>query len=628
MNKVLQAVTDVFKGGVRAFSRYPVSIITAFIVAVISSIYIENITFIEGKLLQSLQLSLIFGGVLGMAISASIQKFEVDFKNKIFMYTMGIVTIAGVFFSLYLPSGDLNGVTISRVVAATIIFYIIFLVIPSYKNEKYDFNQTIFMNIKAFFISGIYGLVILLGLYFVAFAVGSLIYTEMSSNIYGHIGILSLFLGYAFYLGHLPYFCKDEKDEIIEKAIKNPKFIEILIQFILIPIMVILSVVLLIWVGRILILQTWPEFMLVAGIFTAYSLFGILIYMLVSHYEAPISKVYRKIFPFAALIFLVFEGIDISLQISKSGIKTDVYFIILAWLFAVTSCALFVFVNAQKNRVIAYVAIGLIVVSVMPVVGVKDLPLNMQTARLESLLVKNQMFENQNPQSLQSPKIKPSSNVSREDKIAITDAVNFLINQTSSNQYVGTTKHLDSPIWLDKSATNPLIFKATFGFDQTYLYATAPLPSDSNMANVSLENQAIDISGYQYVLKINEGIDNGITIRGTDGDYIVKYLGLNNTERSQKIQVLKNGGIIIDQNLSSYFDGIFEKYQSLSIPSNPSNPSKQNFAPLSDMSYKVEGGGVKLFIVFDYININKSAGAPLNRNLVNAGISGIYVNIK
>ncbi len=380
MSKFSGSVGNVMKGIVRAFLRYPISIVAAFAMAVFASIQNEDYTIFEAKFFQSLMLALTFGTALGMVISATIQKFAIEFEVKVILYIAGIGAILATFFALYFTSDAINEEIVPRLVALSAICILVFLVIPSLKNSRYDFNDTIFMNLKAFFISGIYALVILLGLYAISFAVQSLIYTELTRTIYMHIGLLSLFLWYAFYLGHFPYFCEHETDAAIERAIRQPKFIEILNQFILIPIMAIMSLVLAVWVGRILIFQSWPTFELVAGIFSFYSVIGILLYILVSSFELRISKLYRRIFPIVGLLFLLFEGVAIFNQVKDRGLSISNYFVALIWLGAVASLIFFLFIKVKRNRVVAYILAVLTVVSVTPFIGVQDLPKNVNAA--------------------------------------------------------------------------------------------------------------------------------------------------------------------------------------------------------------------------------------------------------
>jgi len=380
MSQFAKSVENTLMGIGRAFLRYPISIVAAFALAVVVSIQNENTQFFEEKFFQSLLLALTFGAALGMFLSAAIQKFALGIVGKIIMYLAGSGAAVAAFVALYFTSDAVLEEIIPRLVALSVLCVLGFLVIPSLKNSRYDFNDIIFMNLKAYFISGIYALVILLGLYAVAFAVQSLIYTEMSSTIYAHIGIFSLFLWYAFYLGHLPEFSEHEVDATIERAIRQPKFIEILNQYILIPLMAILSLVLAIWMVRILVFQAWPTFELVAAIFSFYSVLGILLYILVSSFELRISKLYRRIFPIVGLLFLAFEGAAIFNQVKVYGLSILHYFVILIWLGSVASLLFFLFIKVNRNRVVAYILAALTVVSVTPVIGYKDLPKTISNA--------------------------------------------------------------------------------------------------------------------------------------------------------------------------------------------------------------------------------------------------------
>ena len=376
MSKFAKSVENIFRGIGKAFFRYPISMVTAFLVALIGIIFVGDIGFFEIKFLTALQVSLLLCGAIGMVISALIQKFELEFEVKILMYIATVGIAAAAFSALNFNDVAVNIEILPRLGALMIICFLVFLVIPSYKNDKYDFNDTVFMNLKGYFIAGIYSLVILLGLYAVTFAFQSLIYSDLSSKVYAYIGLFSLFLWYAFYLGHLPDFSERETDAAIDRAIRQPKFIEILNQYILVPLIGLMSLVLIVWIGRILIFQTWPTFGMVSGIFVTYSVLGILLYVLVSKKELKVSQLYRRIFPIIALVFLGFEGYSAWKEFVMNGLSTFTYFVVLILLGTASASIVFIFNSVKRNRFVAYILVVMTVISVTPVIGYMDLPGN------------------------------------------------------------------------------------------------------------------------------------------------------------------------------------------------------------------------------------------------------------
>jgi len=380
MSKFSGSVGNVMKGIVQAFFRYPISMVAAYILVLIGSIYVEDNNFFEAKFLTSLQISLMLCGAIGMVLSAAVQKYVIEFEVKIILYISAIGGSVATFLVLYYTDEAVNNEILPRLGALVIICFLLFLVIPSYKNFKYDFNDTVFMNLKGFFIAGIYSLVLLLGLFAVVGAVQMLIYPDLTHTIISHIALFCLFLWYAFYLGHLPHFSEHEADAAVDRAIRQPKFIEILDQYILVPLMGLMSLVLIVWIGRILIFQSWPVFGMVSGIFSTYSILGILLYVLVSKKELRVSQLYRRIFPIFALIFIVFEGFSAWKEISKTGMSTYSYFVILILLGSVAASIVFIFNKVRCNRLVAYILIVMTIVAVLPFVGYKELPKNVNAA--------------------------------------------------------------------------------------------------------------------------------------------------------------------------------------------------------------------------------------------------------
>ena len=97
---------------------------------------------------------------------------------------------------------------------------------------------------KSFTIALIYGLVIAIGVSSVVAVIQNLLLASYDSNIYQYIGIISAFIGFTVFVGYFP----DSKDEDVEKqkeiAEKQSKFIQVLFEYILAPVMLILTIVL------------------------------------------------------------------------------------------------------------------------------------------------------------------------------------------------------------------------------------------------------------------------------------------------------------------------------------------------------------------------------------------------
>lgn len=599
MNKIMKSILGVLNGVSRAFLRYPASMVCTIVVAISFNFTIATENLNNHNLLFALQLVFFLGAILNMAVSAAAQKANLNLLISGLVNLLGLIITTAIFLLVYLPTSKISDINTTRLIVATFISFISFIIIASAKTEKFDFNQMTFMTIKSFFVALIYTLVIILGLFFIAFAVESLLYNNLSNNVYSYIAIYSMLTGFSFFLGYFPSFKKDEDDEQIEKAIKYPRFIEVLFLYILIPLLTILSVVLLLWIVQILINGKLPEFAQLSSIFSGYCLFGLWLYSMVSQYKTGIAKIFKRVFPYLTILFLAFEAYAILNQISLNGVKVGEYAVSLIWIFSLISSVLIIFIPVVKNRLLGYLAIIILAIYVMPIVGFVDFPVSMQVNRLENVLIKNKMLEN--------GKIIPSTNISQKDKRKITLSSLFIVEQVDAKK----------PSWFNQSINDFKVFKEVYGFDQ--IYDTNPIIQPLQSINMNLKDNYFDISDYQYALyNQNNSMYKSIIINGKKGNYVFKYDTDNNGVPN--INVKKNGEEFISKNLKDYLNDLFNNYKNTS---SGLKSSIDNYS-IDEMSFKIEKDGVKIILIFNSIYISQDVNTNSQISYV-VNLNGAYL---
>jgi hypothetical protein len=609
VNKFSAAIQGVLKRGGMAFVLYPASMIFAAALAIVSiwRIYQEPIN--NEKLVNSLQLSFALGVIAGMALIVMARKIS---DKKIEFLGANLLTLlisTGTFFAIYLPSGGtISENSTVRVIAAMAISFLVFLIAPTFHGKLLDYNRMVFMTIKSFFIALVYGLVLMLGFFFVAFAVQQLLISDLTDKTYSYIAIISGLLAYAIFLGYFPQFKKIEEDDdpTIEKLSKQPKFAEVLFQNIMIPILAALTLVLIIWSLRILFTGNWPAYEQIIGIFTAYSLFGILLYLLVSSFNTLAVRLYRKIIPIATLVFLAFEAYSIVTQIKMYGVKPLEYAIVFLWIYAMITSILFLFLPISKNKVPSYIAIVLITIFVLPVVGANDFSYTYQGAHLKSILTKNGMISGDS--------IKSNSGISEDDKMRITLSTNYLYDTYSSS-----TRTL--PGWLKQSMNSTVDFKKVFGFDMMF-GRDGNNPDNGNpsdVINLTSSPEAISTTGYDYHIPQRILMETGEALIKTEkGDYTVLYTGGKSSGPTNssypEITVVLGGKDIAKFDLKEFADGLYTKY---------SGTNSQKQVAAEDFVYMYNKDNVKLKIVFNAVTLSKS-----NPGTNYFDLTGIYFGVK
>ncbi len=576
MSKIKQSILKIARDSGEAFQTFPATMLCAVAFALVTMVRIqldweqqEPYNF----LFNCLHWSLAFGAIFNLAVVVAAQSRINTHKAFLYANMAGLAAAAITFVSLYyFGAGDpiltgarfmvISNIAAARVTAAMVISMLAFILFAGQPKEDSDFARAFFMNHKAFFLALIYGGVVLAGTSGVAGAVQALLYNDMSSKIYMYISTLAGLLAFTIYVGYFPDFRKGEKDEHRETAQKQPRFIEILLGLILVPIVLALTVVLLIWAVKTIAGGQNAEFYMLYRIAAAYTLGGIWLHIMVTHYDTGIAKFYKRIYPIAALVILVFEAWALFSQLGESGLKFTEYAFSMIWILAAAAAVLLMTQKEKAHRMIVIVASVLALCYVFPVVGYNALPVTAQSNRLEKLLVSEDMLADD---QIVPAVAEPSLEVRRQ----ITDAVDYLA-------YANDAK---LPSWFDKTLAQPINFQSAMGFEQVW-----PEPDDGYYGGeylstiLFLDAAPIDISDYRWVVIPQDDYrkTTGITtLKGETGSYEIFW---DNSSPSgiPTLRITEGGTILYEEDMGAFIDAIAEKYP-------PSQP-KPIEAGIEDMS--------------------------------------------
>ena len=620
MNSFARSIMQIAQGAVKAFTNFPAAIAcaAAFTAVTMTRIYLD---WPQQKdylfLFNCLHWSLGFGAIFSTTVITEAQSRYNDRQAFLLANILGTIAVVVVFGLLFIWGGRapevgqissnvLSDLAETRVLVAMFVSFLAFLVFAGRPNEEPDFAKSLFMTHKAFFISTIYGFVLLGGTSSVAAAIQALLYQGMSYKVYSYLAALTGFLTFTIYLGYFPDFRNAESDERRAVAERQPRFMEILFGYIMVPIMLALTMVLLLWSVRIIVEGVWPSFMRLSGIAASYAIGGIWLHAMVTHHEGKMSVFYRKYYPFAALVILGFEAWALVVQLGKYGLKTTEYYFCLTWIFAVVSVILLALFKAAAHRKIIVLIAILAICSVLPAIGYNVLPVKAQTTRLEKLLVSQNM--------LIDGKLVPAGTEPPERiREGITDAVNFLA-------YAPDAK---LPLWFEKNFVNGEIFKIKFGFKQVW-------PKDDSFygamnrvylnTSLYLSAKPIEIKGYDWVLKPQKFQEQGLPwgeIKGSKGVYKITWT-TNKQDGTPSLKVTLDGRLLLEQSFKDYIAKIEAAY--------PTIESKSHVAGLGDMSVKFETPEINIMVVFGEVHINLNNRE--NKTHYNLNLDAIYLQEK
>ncbi|HOR86501.1 MAG TPA: DUF4153 domain-containing protein [Bacillota bacterium] len=598
MNGFTGPIKQVFKGAIKAFQTFPVSIACALAFAAVTIIRIqldwpqqEPLNF----LFNCLHWAFAVGALFSLAIITGAQSRFNDARAFLISNLLGAGAAMLTFLLMYFFGGTdpaiegsryamVSSLAAARAGAAIFVSFLAFIMLAGYPKEQSDFARSFFMTHKAFFIALLYGLVIMGGASGVAGAVQALLYRSMSGKVYMYIGTLTGFLAYTIFVGYFPDFRKGQIDEKREAAQKQPRFVEILFGYIMIPIVLTLTAVLLIWSGKTILSGMRAPFLRLSAIATAYSAGGIWLHIMLTHHESWPARLYRWIFPVAALVILAFEAWALVIQLQKYGLKITEYSFTLTWIVTVAAAVLLFLLKSKAHTVIALITCFTAVFSVLPVFGYHALPMTAQISRLEKLLISQGM--------LKGDKLVPSA---AEPELSVRESI------TDAVIYIADSRDAKLPAWFDKDLRRYETFKERLGFEQTW-----PVPETIDQegpggymgTSLYLKSSTVDIRGYQWAVSPQESYVKGnkeLAVDGKRGTYKI-YWDMNPPSGIPSLRIMLNEKVILEKDMNEYIDRITSRY--------PPGGEGSREADIEDMSFVLESPEVTVMLVFNNININ------------------------
>lgn len=437
MGTFSKSIIKVAKGAMDAFGTFPAAIASALAFSIVTAMRIhldwpqqEEFNF----LFNCLHWAFGFGALFGIASVTYVRTRKNNTKDFTIanLFTAAVITV--IFLLLYFFGGReplpddyfrfmrLTDISIARMTALSFAVAVAFVIFAGLPRKNPNMTRSIFMTQKAFITAAIYGGVMMGGTSAVAGAIQALLYNDMSYKVYQYLGTIVGFLTFTIFAGYFPDFSKAEEDEKRKSAQSQSRFMEVLFSYIMVPIALALTVVLLLWTVRTVMEGIGSSFVRLSSIATSYAVGGIWLHIMVAEHNNGLAKFYRRVYPVAALLILGFEAWALIVQLGRFGMKTTEYFFLITWVVAVVSVLLIIL---QKER--AYIKISILtalaaLIAVLPLAGYHTLPARLQSQRLEKLLISANM--------LQAGAIVPGSeSLDKELREQITDSVSFLAYQ-------------------------------------------------------------------------------------------------------------------------------------------------------------------------------------------------------
>lgn len=596
--KNIEKLQRLLRGLTSAVSRFPLTSLFLLAAAIVNAADINRSNAEYSKYL----LTLIVGAFLGTVFQVVYERFLTNNLSRILL-AIAAVLLTFTYYLIIMPAPTLSTEISIRTMVALFALLFAFVWVPVIKSEV-SFNESFMVAFKAFFTSLFFSAVIFAGISIILAAINQLLF-DVNEKSYAHTANI-VFVLYAsiYFLALIPVYPGkrdrlkdkeglDQQMEIINKKANCPKFLEILISYIIIPLTAVFTVILIIYIVTNIGGRFWTDNLLEPMIIS-YSITVLLIYILASRLENQFALLFRKIFPKVLIPIVIFQTISSILKTGDTGITPDRYYVILYGIYAIAAGILLSFIPVRKNGIIAAMIIAFSVVSVVPPVDAFTVSRGNQTTLLRNILIKNAMLEGNN--------IRPNASISSEDKQKITQSLSYLNTMGYTDDIPWIPSGFDYYDYED--------FYKTFGFqrdeyfngEQRYTYLNLP------------QSTPINISGYDYFVSTSISIPD----RNNPGKEIGVFDQLGKKYKlSKRIEDNQHYLVIKDEQNSEILvfsaREIFDRYKEY--------PTDKGLLLVEEATFTTESDLAALTVIVQNANINESEGM----NYYNADL---YVLVK
>jgi len=601
-----------------SFNRFPLAISISLLTAVVG-VYLTHLSYNYIDVTQTSWFKLFATFLIGIPlfiwIEIVLERFEVEPKSRLLFNSLGLIFLFIYFITLpefiFLKS-------YTRMIVFFAIFHLCITFAPFIGFKQHVAFWT-FNNILAtrFIRTFVYGAVLFVGISLALVFLDALFDINLKERVYLQLFILVVFaFGPWFFLSGIPkYFNKlhEQKD--------FPNSIKIFVQFILIPIVILYTIILLAYFVKVIVLWEWPHGW-VASLVLAYSL--LVLFTFLTIYPIRLSskhtfvRFFANYFSYAILPLLIILFISIFKRVSDYGITSTRYYVIILGLWLLVSI---IYLIVTRYKDIKIIPLSLSILLFFSVIGPWNAFLvskKSQMSRIIEMLEKYDMY--QNNQFVLSKSIMPY-----EDYINIVSKTNYLINNfgyTVFKPYVDI--NLDSLSKIDtrtkyRHMSNEVVdylrinvdYDSSSGMYRDYIYLNA----DTRDINKNLTS----LKQYDYFLPINIAYYNNYVEEQKDstsiilshGQIIQLYLDYDKSE----FVIMLNNRVIHIINIGNILECI------------PDNIIKTNsyYIPEPYLNYSVSNDDLELLFKINMISLY---GNKLNISQINELKAIMFFTIK
>lgn len=535
----------------RSFKRFPIAMVLSFVlcaVLIVASDLGRDAYSSVGDIAESMRATrtLLYrlASVMGTGIllfvnlrllHENIAERKVRDKYQTLMWVLGALFLVLLYFYLYgklQPSEEIKtkeqmawmGINLSLIVCAS------FMAKIKFEDHFVGYVIEIF---ESFAKAMIYALVLFVGLCSIFFTVDKLFELEIGTYWYeysAYITFIPFFMG--IFLSSYPY-------GYVEDYRMGRPF-RVLLVSIIVPLLMVYTVILYLYCGKILFLKQWPK-----GIVGNLTLWYGLISTMVLFLLAPVQKVsvfvrrFRSFYPIFILPMMVMMFVALYIRVEEYGITQMRYNVFLAGMFVVLSMLYYKWRPEGENIVVPiFLAVLILIALVGPISGYHVERIS-QNKRLEELLIRNNMLEDGH--------IVAKEDVPQDDRVEITRVFN--------NLYSSYELHEIPVLPQDYQSSD---FKKTFGFSEEYHKDQIEEENDILVLDYYRKPGIDRIEGYQSVYNFSLFVYEGSL---KDGKEDVDYARIDIEKKEVELSFYHENQLIDQARIpiEKFYEGFDEK---------------------------------------------------------------------
>ena len=459
-----------------AIIRFPTTIILLLFLTIAYSMDIAQ-TNPSASLYIAIR-TIIFGIFLSLALHAASEKPK-RWKGMVYLPFLLIVpALALVYFFKIFSLHKTGSVDVLRLVIVSFTLLLIFLWIQALR-FRVDFGDVFMALFKAIFTTAFFVGIAWGGLSLILTAVDQLL-IQVPENLFSYLSVWSwLFFAPILLISLLPLWDGSRQGEA-EKQSRCPNFLRILLLYVVIPLIMVYSVVLLLYLVK--SFSGNQDQNLLESLILTYCIAVIAAYILTGKLEGKILPIYRLIFPKMMGLVALYQVVVSASHIRDEGIMYGRYFVLVFCVFSVVAAVLMSVLPVKRTAVLAIVLTGFAAICVIPPLDAFSVSGISQSRLASEVLTRNSM--------LVSGEIVPNDSLGDSDNQVLTAAMMNLCELGQQNRIDGLS---------DEFTMSQ--YRKVFGIDADY--------DVQSEGYVSLDtSKPVSLDGYTYAFRMN-GYSNG-----------------------------------------------------------------------------------------------------------------------